>query len=227
MSTLEGKTFFFCVKELTVDPEAQKKRFKGETWYPPTLKAAFKEKRPQWFKWDAGKVETVVGTLSVGAEYGAATVFTQNPEGCLVAVKFDTTKEDVSPDDHTDWPRLHFKHETKDSKALSYVDPYEGKRTLAAPGSSIWMPQLVPQIFNWTPGNGNGLKPAVSGGLIGNLPVLLALAAFASPPSMVKNVMCSCVRPNAWSKGSGFQCGRGISEWLLERSTCLRAPRNC
>ena len=209
-NNLNGLSFLFCTKELQIVNGVEARRYRGGLWCPPRKKGSFRQVGEKiWLKWKDGRVERVQGTFTLGPEFGAVTIFTQHPEERLVAVNFDTTKKDVSLNEHTDWPGLHFKHKSIGGKVGSLVDPYEDKRQLAAPASSNWMPQILPTGYRWTSSNGgNGAQNPESGGLAGKLPVLLALAAFAARPSQVKEVMLNAVRPNRWVKQQGLACGR-------------------
>ncbi|KAL8723014.1 MAG: hypothetical protein Q9225_000631 [Loekoesia sp. 1 TL-2023] len=70
---------------------------------------------------------------------------------------------------------------------------------MAAPGSPHWMPQLVPAIYDYDPGQATTRpSPPSSAGLIGYLPILFALPAFSAQPHMLSQVLTRHLRPNTW-----------------------------
>lgn len=55
------------------------------------------------------------------------------------------------------------------------------------------MPQLLPSVYDCQTEN-----PRAQAGLIGSLPLLIALAAFSAPPAALGTVLTSCLRPRSW-----------------------------
>lgn len=70
------------------------------------------------------------------------------------------------------------------------------EQLLAAPGSRHWMPQLVPEIYDYDRRQAGPVP--TSAGLIGDLPILFGLVAFSAPPEQLSHVLISCMQPNAW-----------------------------
>ena len=134
-------------------------------------------------------------------QHSAATIFTQRPDtDHLLAVDFDAATKNVD-EDPRGWKVLTFHHHANGQNGTySYVDVVGAEQHLAAPGSNDWMPQLMPGIYDYQEVNINGV-PVTSGtqsaGLIGSLPLLLALAAFSAPPDSLATAF-SCLRPGMW-----------------------------
>ena len=134
-------------------------------------------------------------------QHSAATVFTQRPDtDHLLAVNFDAETRNVH-EEPGGWKVLTFHHRPDGpNNTYSYVDVVGAEQHLAAPGSHNWMPQLIPSIYDYQEVNINGLpvrSRTQSAGLIGSLPLLLALAAFSAPPASLA-VAFSCVQPGTW-----------------------------
>ncbi len=148
-----------------------------------------------------------------GFQYRAATVFTQKPDtDHLLAVDFDAETRDVA-EEPRGWKVLTFDHVTSGGNGTySYVDVVGGEQHLAAHGPDTWLPQLMPEVYNFQAVNTDGrpLRPATqSAGLIGSLPLLIALAAFSAPPDSLAAAMNS-VQPGMWQP---HQLHSGRSEY--------------
>lgn len=132
----------------------------------------------------------------------AVTVFTQMPDTPhLLAVSFDATTVNVS--DQQGWLPLSFQHDRIGNPDTIYssVQAVASQRHLAAPGASHWVPQLLPTIYDYptTDHEGRSLSTSVtSAGLIGNVPLLLALAAFSGPENQLDVILTQCLRRGIW-----------------------------
>ena len=134
-------------------------------------------------------------------QYRAATVFTQKPDtDHLLAVDFDAETRDVA-EEPRGWKVLTFHHfSVGGTGTYSYLDVLGAEQHLAAPGPDTWMPQLLPEIYNFqgVTTSGRPLPPTTqSAGLIGSLPLLLALAAFSAPLDSLSAAFNS-VQPGMW-----------------------------
>ena len=134
-------------------------------------------------------------------QHSSATVFTQVPNtNHLLAVDFDAETRNVA-DVLGGWRILSFRHVSIDGRsAYSSVDLYGDKQHLAGPCSSELVPQILPAIYDYqeTDINGRSIFPKVSfAGLIGSLPLLLAMAAFSAPPDELAAAL-NCVQPGFW-----------------------------
>ena len=130
--------------------------------------------------------------------HSVATVFTQNPDTPhILAVNFDAREINVA--DHSQWRVLSFNHERvcpNSSRCYSSINILGRERHLAAPGSLAWVPQLIPQLYDFQPQATS--SSAVSAGLTGNLPILLALAAFSAPLESLVAVLTNNIWPGRW-----------------------------
>lgn len=132
---------------------------------------------------------------SLNRIYSAATVFTQNPDTPhLLTVPFDAqlTHPHLNPGG---WRPLCFHHLriNNTSRTYSAVSATGDRQHIAAPGSPQWMPQLLPPVYDYQTGS-----PRTQAGLIGSIPLLIALAAFSAPPIVLAGVLVSCVLPRQW-----------------------------
>ncbi|CAF9930660.1 hypothetical protein IMSHALPRED_008245 [Imshaugia aleurites] len=133
--------------------------------------------------------------VSLGHTHSAATVFTQNPDTPhLLAVPFDAQSTHAY-ENNGGWRPLAFRHVRigNTQRAYSAVTTYGDRQHIAARGSPHWMPQLLPSVYDFQTGS-----PRIQAGLIGSIPLLIALAAFSAPPAALGAVLTRCVRPSAW-----------------------------
>ena len=168
-------------------------------WSPPTIKTGYITRSINYFHWLNGSMiyYPANGPL-VQALYpihSAATVFTQNPDTPhLLVVPFDVRERDVNKYPGG-WRPLTFRHVSIADTQRSYssVEADGDRQHIAAPGSPNWMPQLLPRVYDYQSGN-----PRVQAGLIGSIPLLIALAAFSAPPTFLKSVLISSLRLGRW-----------------------------
>lgn len=143
---------------------------------------------------------TVVATNdSVGRSlrqtHSAATVFTQNPDTPhLLVVPFDAQLTHAYQN-NGGWRPLCFRHVQINNTEHTYsaVSAIGDRQHIAAPGSHHWMPQLLPKVYDYQAGS-----PRIQAGLIGSIPLLIALAAFSAPPAALMGVLTTCIRPRQW-----------------------------
>lgn len=135
--------------------------------------------------------------------FGEVTVFTQMPDTPhLLVVSFDATTVNVN-DQHV-WLPLSFQHVLVGNSDTRYssVQVAGSQRHLIAPGARQWVPQLLPTIYDYprTDHEGRSLSTSVtSAGLIGSLPLLLALAAFSGPENQLDTILTHCLRRGVWA----------------------------
>lgn len=132
---------------------------------------------------------------SLNRTHSAATVFTQNPDTPhLLIVPFDAQMTHPYQN-HGGWQPLCFRHVRINNTQRTYsaVSATGDRQHIAASGSPQWMPQLLPTVYDYQTGS-----PRIQGGLIGSIPLLIALAAFSAPPTVLAGVLTNCVRPRAW-----------------------------
>lgn len=130
----------------------------------------------------------------VGQIYRAATVFTQNPDTPhLLAVPFDVRQRDVIGYPGL-WRPLSFRHvPTPKLDMYSAVVANGDCQHIAVRGSNHWMPQLLPRVYD-----DQSQSRRRQAGLIGEIPLLIALAAFSAPVSFLPSVLTNCVRTGRW-----------------------------
>ena len=182
----------------------------GGWWLPPTRSEGISTGNSYRFLWQAGTVRRLNTTDRLGrieveelTEYGAATVFTQRKDTThLLAVACDAREEDISP---PGWRNLSFDHRPVPNTpyTLSYLTVLGNNQQLAAPGPTTQIPQLLPDIYDYETifdRHGHPTAPnTVHGGLIGRLPLLLALPVFSGPPAFLSAIMQQCVRSKTWN----------------------------
>ena len=145
--------------------------------------------------------------------FSEATVFTQWPDTPhLLVVGLDA--ETVNVNDHTVWRTLSFDHICirNTESFYSAVVAAGSQQFLAAPGSHRWVPQLLPTIYDYQPRRdpeGRFLPTRVtSPGLIGDLPILLALAAFSGPENQLDTILTQCLRRGVWAPHTHHRDGK-------------------
>lgn len=133
--------------------------------------------------------------------HSVATVFTQCPDTPhLLAVNFDAQTRDVR-EQQGGWKVLSFRHIEKDpNNTYSSLDLLGDQAHLAAHGSQNWVPQLLPNVYDYQEVDllGRPISPKTrSAGLIGSLPLLIALAAFSAPQDVLADALRS-IQPGEW-----------------------------
>lgn len=154
------------------------------------------------FRWKGGRMTEIpndsygLASLSI---YGVATVFGQwDDTPHLLAVGFDAETRHVA-EEAGGWKVLSFNHIHKPGTLNSYysfVTVTGREKLLAAPGSAHWIPQLVPEIYDYDRRQVSTVP--TSAGLIGDLPILFALPAFSAPPEILVQVLTTKMQPNVW-----------------------------
>ena len=197
MSKYEKLSFFFRVDTLAPDDHAPS----GDhgLWAPPDVRIGYTRTNSDLFHWSGGYVTYAGRANPIDDElrlfHSAMTVFTQNADNPrLLCVPFDA-RGTYTVQRSADWRPLAFRHTRVDNSKRTYsVLSINGDHQhIAAPGSPRWTPQLLPPVYNCRKGS-----PRLQAGLIGSLPLLLALAAFSAPPDALIGVLTNCLRPRSW-----------------------------
>ena len=171
---------------------------------PPDRRNGYDTKPGHIFRFAyQNNVLQAVDTVSIQAFeiYRSATVFSQATKtDHLLAVPFDARTKDVSSHDH-DWRGISFEH-IKRSSASTYASlAFHGLEDyLPAPVPESWK-QLIPPPYRFrnVDGEGRSILPTTNfGGLIGNLPLLIALAAFSAVPDALSATLRNSIRGGKW-----------------------------
>lgn len=201
-ATASGGNLSFYVQIDILEPNYQAQPVRHGPhgyWAPPNTRNGYNRKKGPLFRWMAGEMtyvtfnDPVAGSLH--QTYGAATVFTQNPDTPhLLAVPFDAQLTNANQNSGG-WRPLVFHHVRRGNTQHTYsaVSTIGDSQHIAAPGPPRWMPQLLPMVYDYQTGS-----PRIQAGLIGSIPILIALAAFSAPPAALVAVLTNCVRPGAW-----------------------------
>ena len=177
---------------------------------PPTTSDGLLRVNQFLYRWERGVVTPTENDAALQPAnlqqywFDAATVFTQMPDTPhMLAVGFDAETENVR--DRTTWRPLSFNHVRigyNTPETYSSVSTLGSEQHLAAPGAPQWVPQLLPEIYNYRPERdheGRIIPPRLtSAGVIGSLPLLLALAAFSGPASHLNPILTRSLAPGAW-----------------------------
>ena len=210
---------------------------------PPNVRNAYNSEAETLYRWEGGRITRVTSQESarLGSReiFAEATVFTQmtgTPH--LLAVPFDAEKKNVR-DHPVGWRPLSFNHVPAhgDTRRTYASIVYLGDEALiAGPASPLIVGQLLPSVYDYVPSIDSNNRPIPSerdhAGLIGSLPILLALAAFSAPPGLLHQTLTQYVSPGTWIPHS-FQRGgkRKKHVFLSELTGCrhsgARRGRQC
>ena len=193
-------SFYVRIEPLAPNYQAQPPRHGPHNyWAPPNIKTGYTRGPSSLFRWVGGVMAPVAANdpvrHSLHQIYSAATVFTQNPDTPhLLAVPFNAQITHAS-ENPGGWRPLTFHHVriANTQRAYSAVSTVGDRQHIAAPGAHHWMPQLLPGVYEYQTGS-----PRIQAGLIGSLPILIALAAFSAPPTALAIVLTNCLQPRVW-----------------------------
>jgi hypothetical protein len=94
------------------------------------------------------------------------------------------------------------------------------EQRIAAPAPPHWENQLISPVSNYKDhrvGDAQQKQQAgLQAGLIGELPLLFALAAFSAPAEMITQVLTTCIQPGAWREHP--------YKLPVDRMSCLYSP---
>ena len=179
-------------------------------WDPPKIRTAYRAHPGVLYRWSGGSVSAISANEQMQHQdlevFGAATVFTHWPDSDhLLAVNFDARRRTVAT--NGGWRPLSFEHQGTGSpnRIRAFVNPYATKRQLPAPCPNL-VPDILPRGYGWQPpANQNGhsptsTSPSAFAGLVGKLPILIAIAAFSCPRAHVPQVLTTSIRPHSWQQ---------------------------
>ena len=230
-------TFMFTIRNLSPDYRVQGVQNSGLYWMPPNLHNAYQAETETLYRWIGGRITRVPnnesGRLANCELFAAATVFTQMPDTPhLLAVPFDAEKANVK-EYGPGWRSLSFNHVPVNGdsrKAYSSIVNLGSEARIAGPGSRRIVGSLLPSVYDYHQTFDTNNRPIPSerdhAGLIGSLPLLLALAAFSAPPGLLDQAFTRSVIPGTWSPHN-FQGGcKRIKACSLVRADWLQTFRS-
>ncbi|EER41227.1 conserved hypothetical protein [Histoplasma capsulatum var. duboisii H88] len=177
--------FYFNIDFVQPNYEVQREiRDAQQNWYPPTDPDAVSlVATTGWRKWELGSITQA--QVSGGNNFRECSLFYDSERDHFLGVPLNCKKRSVGQEIKTrdaryGWRRLTFKHPEpiNNGNHISVLDFDAPYNVLAAPGSPRWMPELMPQTYDY-----NDLDENVFGNtaLAGNLALLIGLAAFSGP----------------------------------------------
>ncbi|OAX77592.1 hypothetical protein ACJ72_08108 [Emergomyces africanus] len=176
--------FYFNVEFVRPDYEVQREiRDAQQHWHPPTLPNAVSPVATTgWRKWEAGSI--TVAQAPGRKNFQECSLFYDSERNFFLGVPFNCKRKSVEQEIRTNsarhgWRRLMFNHlePLANGNPISYIAFDGAHNVLAAPGSQRWMPELIPQTYNYN------LQEKVDGctALVGNLALFIGFAAFSGP----------------------------------------------
>jgi hypothetical protein len=178
-------------------------------WFPPVYANQFSRRAGNLYRWlgdgDAELVEDDERPEKL-ERFQVASVFFQARQDNFLAVLKDCTKKDIGNEPHG-WCQISFHHQPG---LMSMVDIGGDRFMLAAPANGCsWMPQVLPEVYNYDTRNPRlGKPPGPPGGLCGRLSLLIAMAAFSAPVTHAETVVSQYFRGNTWTRHP-FEIGIG------------------
>ena len=196
----QNVSFYVLIEQLEPNYQAQPPQHGPHGyWSPPIERTGYTDRSGSLFHWRGGTMTHIAGNGAAARSsypvYSAATVFTQNPDTPhLLVVPFDARRQHVYQYPGA-WRPLSFRHVrmTPTQRTYSAVLANGDRQHIAARGSPHWMPQLLPKVYD-----DQSQSTRIQAGLIGSIPLLIALAAFSAPASFLRAVLTGCVRPGRW-----------------------------
>ena len=148
--------------------------------------------------------------------WGVCTVFVQDGNQRILCVDFDARRNNVQ--EWGEWVEMGFEHVTGGRHVWSRVD-YTGDQPRLAGSSSptsnpSWIQELFSSRYHWRPESTTAeTQGRTHMGLIGMLPLILALAALSCHPVQVRAILQNCMQTRRW-RCHGQQHGRKRSSLL-------------
>ena len=197
-------SFYTRIEPVRPDYNAQPIRQECGLWVPPDRpNGLINGQGPTLLlRWEGGRINSVPANDPIrGIDleryvYSAATVFTQHLDTPhLLTVPFDATTRSVHHFKRG-WQPITFVHSPVGISSNAYYSYilYQGTEPrIAAPMLPHWIPELIPAWYDCDPRHATRTQA----GLIGELPLLFALAAFSAPPQSL-GVLLSSMQPGEW-----------------------------
>ena len=224
-------SFIFRIDSLLpIDPSLGSQR-PGDPWRPPDELHRYRCTLGNWYRWKDGVVTLVPSTQVAWLNQGTplhtartctslhrtATIFYQHDAREFLAVEFDAQQDNVRSNP-PGWHRIGFAYDRDPrdpNRRYSYLHVAGDEPCLPAPGSSLAIQQLFPESYHYDPHSGPN-PPINSAGVIGQLPLLLALAAFSRTGPNLHSTLTNNLRKNTWHPyPSGTPHGRECAPGFL------------
>ncbi|PGH12950.1 hypothetical protein AJ79_03923 [Helicocarpus griseus UAMH5409] len=180
----------FCFKVDFVRPNYAVERESRDAhgnWIPPTEpRAISRVASTGWRRWEANSNSFSPMPDTGEDNVHECSLFFDSERNHFLGVHFDCTKKSVQNeirirDERHGWRRLMFNHlEPSDNsgRPKSILEFDREHNVLAARGSPTWMPELIPDTYNY---NGLQERPLGYTDLAGRLDLLIGFAAFSGP----------------------------------------------
>lgn len=203
---------------MRADPNTQQRQDNHGTWLPPRrnnqlLRAAGCPAGQYFYFNGVTKRSTLYVpppgyVLPPGAEvYKECSVYVNRAK--FWTVSYDATRQAVLEGPNCqDWHEIAFHYSGQ--TWTSYVDHAgEHERLLVQRPNQIWVNQLLPDRYHAAQSIADEYPQF--GGMVGDLPLILALIAFSMAPQYVSSTMERCVHGHAWAlhnlpRGEGCKC---------------------
>jgi hypothetical protein len=185
----------------------------AKLWFPPIRKQQFKRRPGHLYRWpgeeESEKLEGDERPENL-KKFQVASVFFQAKQDNFLAVFKDCAKYDIADEDYG-WSQIGFHRQNHPNFGiLSEVDIGTESPILVAPADgSSWMPQVVPEVYNYDTKSPSATKfKGHPGGLCGKLSLLIAMAAFSAPVNAAEDVVSKYFGYKTWEKHL-FETGIG------------------
>ena len=205
--------FIFRIDALfPTDPSLGSQR-PGDPWRPPDIWNQYRCSPGNFYRWNNGVVTLVppaqVAWLNQGQQfhtdytcdylYRTATIFYQYDAQRFLAVEFDAQRDNVRSHP-PGWHPIGFHYDPQplvQNSTYSHIHVVGDRPCLLAPGNPAWNHQLFPDTYHYDVHHGPN-PPLNSAGVTGQLPLLLALAAFSCPQAYLHATLVNNLRRNTW-----------------------------
>jgi hypothetical protein len=188
-------------------------------WFPPVRAKQFKRYPGHIYRWPGvEQSEMLEGYPRPEKKFQVASVFFQAKQDNFLAVFKDCAKYDIADEDYG-WSQIGFHHHPG---FLSEVDIGGERDLLAAPANgSSWMPQVLPEVYNYDTKSPSAKSTGQPGGLCGKLSLLIAMAAFSAPVNQAEAIVRQYFGFKAWDEHK-FPNGRMSHTISFESSHFFR-----
>jgi hypothetical protein len=169
-------------------------------WFPPNKKKYFKKTKGGLYRWKMGNSTKITNDIPLHKleRHSVVSVFFQERQDNFLVTEIDCTLEDVEGAD-VGWCQIRFHHHEGGLSEAGAAASYDG---LGAPAlGSSWMPQVLPEVYNYHMKDPKIHKePVRTGGLCGNLSILIGIAAFSAPVDKAEEAIMHSFKLGKWDR---------------------------